>query len=67
MTSVLIVAYWYGYKGPTPINECPTVNTTLGALRGLTSFSRDGREYFEYRGIPFAKPPVGDLRFEVLN
>jgi hypothetical protein len=60
-----IVAYLYSQSGKTPEWECPIVNTSLGRLQGLTSFSRDGREYFDFRGIPYARPPVGELRFEV--
>ncbi len=29
------------------------VNTTLGKVQGIRSVSRDGREFFEFRGIPF--------------
>ena len=63
--SVALGVYFYYQNGNTVTHECPIVNTTLGGLQGLTSFSRDGREYSDYRGIPFAKPPVGELRFEV--
>lgn len=31
----------------------PIVNTTLGEVRGLVSVSRDGREYYEFRGISY--------------
>lgn len=42
-----------------------TVETGQGKLRGFTSRSRDGRPFYEFLSIPFARPPVGDLRFEV--
>ena len=35
------------------------VKTTLGKVRG---YERDGM--IEYLGIPYAKPPVGPLRFK---
>ena len=35
------------------------VQTTLGKVRG---YERDNR--VEYLGIPYAKPPVGPLRFK---
>jgi len=41
------------------------VNTNYGKVVGMTATSREGREYFQFLGIPFAKPPVGRLRFEV--
>ncbi|OWF39890.1 bile salt-activated lipase-like [Mizuhopecten yessoensis] len=40
----------------------PVVQTTMGLVRGLTR--RVDRTYiFEFRGIPFAKPPIGKFRF----
>ena len=41
------------------------VDTMQGKLRGFTSWSRDGRPFYEFLSVPFALPPVGDLRFEV--
>ncbi len=35
------------------------VTTKYGQLRGV-----DMGEYIEYRGVPYAKPPVGDLRWK---
>ncbi|CAH1398685.1 unnamed protein product [Nezara viridula] len=44
-------------------DDAPVVETTAGSVRGFTSTSRSGRQYWSYRGIPFAKPPLGKLRF----
>lgn len=43
----------------------PLVKTKQGFVKGLTGVSRRGRLFYEYLGIPYARPPVGDLRFEV--
>jgi hypothetical protein len=45
--------------------EYPVVETSLGLVKGHSAFSRDGRKYFAFVGIPYAQPPVGPLRFEV--
>ena len=39
--------------------DVPIVNTTIGMLRGLSPYP----QVYAYLGIPFAKPPVGNLRF----
>lgn len=41
------------------------VNTTLGPIRGLEVASDFGYKYAQFQGVPFAKPPVGELRFKV--
>lgn len=40
-------------------------DTTLGKVRGTKEVSRIGKSYYQFRGIPYAMPPTGDLRFEV--
>ena len=36
-----------------------------GHLRGHRLTTRKGREIFAFQGIPYAQPPVGELRFKV--
>ncbi|CAG7734492.1 unnamed protein product, partial [Allacma fusca] len=40
-----------------------TVTTKNGAIQGVVLASRDGREFYAWHKIPYAKPPVGELRF----
>ena len=37
----------------------------LGRVRGSRMSSFNGREFLSFRGIPYAQPPVGELRFKV--
>lgn len=41
------------------------VRAKEGTLKGTLLKSRNGKNYRAFYGIPFAKPPIGDLRFEV--
>ncbi|CAG7725377.1 unnamed protein product, partial [Allacma fusca] len=40
------------------------VETANGKVRGFLSKSRAGRIFTEFRGIPYARPPLGELRFQ---
>jgi hypothetical protein len=37
----------------------------LGQVRGSKMISSSGRNFFAFRGVPYAKPPVEELRFKV--
>ena len=45
----------------------PIVNTLTGKVSGIVEQSFEGTDYFSFKGIPFAEPPVGNLRFTVSN
>lgn len=38
-----------------------------GTIKGKMLTSRDGRPYYSYTGVPYAKPPIGELRFKVYD
>ncbi|XP_014227063.1 esterase FE4-like [Trichogramma pretiosum] len=44
--------------------ESPVVSTSYGQLCGLIEKSFEGYNYYAFKGVPYAKPPIGDLRFE---
>ena len=48
----------FGSSGPAPV-----VTTASGQVEGELCHSSDGRLFYSFDGIPFAKPPVGKLRF----
>lgn len=41
------------------------LDTKQGTLKGETLVSRDGRPFYAFYNIPYAEPPIGQLRFEV--
>ncbi|KAJ8962410.1 hypothetical protein NQ317_013771 [Molorchus minor] len=40
------------------------VDTPLGRVQGFWNTSFEGRKYATFEGIPYATPPIGELRFE---
>lgn len=44
----------------------PIVEISDGKLRGKFEKSFDGEQIYAFLGIPYGKPPVGELRFKVL-
>lgn len=49
-------------------NQYCTVETEHGRIRGkLNRTLFDGKLFYSFRGIPFAKPPLGELRFKVFS
>lgn len=47
--------------------EEPVVTIEQGRLKGKTGADYDGNKYYSFQGIPYAKPPLGKLRFRVSN
>lgn len=45
------------------MSENTVVKTNYGPVRGLLRKSAVGEEYLSFRGIPYGKPPIGELRF----
>lgn len=43
----------------------PIVKTPLGDIKGSYGIAINGRQYESYLGVPYALPPIGNLRFEV--
>lgn len=51
------------YKAMKP--DTTIVETNYGPVRGIKRTSAVGDHFYSFRGIPYAKPPIGDLRFKV--
>ena len=43
--------------------ETEIISTFSGPVRGKV-VSKNNKEHYEFRGIPYAKPPIGQLRFK---
>ncbi|CAH3146094.1 unnamed protein product, partial [Porites evermanni] len=46
-----------------PNDSAREVNTTLGTIVGKLETLPNGKTVYEYLGIPYAKPPLNELRF----
>lgn len=44
--------------------ETETVKTSEGQLRGRKLVSAYGKTYYRFQGVPYARPPLGTLRFK---
>ncbi|KAF5288890.1 hypothetical protein FQA39_LY03769 [Lamprigera yunnana] len=42
----------------------PEITISQGTLKGTTGKTIKGRTFLSFKGIPYAKPPIGDLRFK---
>ena len=48
------------------MSKCPIVETSLGKAKGqFLGKIKGGKDVYRYSSLPFAKPPVGELRFEL--
>lgn len=43
----------------------PIIKVEQGELQGGEGITENGKKYFYFKGIPYAEPPIGDLRFKV--
>ena len=48
-----------------PDQEYVTIETEQGTLQGVVKAARNGDQYHSYRGIPYAQPPIDELRWKV--
>ena len=46
-------------------DDFPVVKTKQGLIKGLKTVSVRNTDFNAFLGIPYAKPPVGELRFKV--
>lgn len=49
----------------TPVLNDTIVNTPSGKLQGSILQTWTDKNFYSFRGVPFAEPPIGNLRFKV--
>ncbi|CAO4377846.1 unnamed protein product [Caenorhabditis nigoni] len=47
------------------LSDSKIVNTSYGPVQGSIKLSGDGNHKLMYKSLPFAKPPIGELRFRL--
>lgn len=62
LSSVSILAHKYP---SSDVNSNTIVHISSGDIQGSINKTWTNKEYMQFRGIPYAEPPVGDLRFKV--
>ncbi len=50
-------------RGRRRLDEELLVTSPAGTVRGAAFLSPSGVEYYRFDGVPYAEPPVGELRF----
>lgn len=45
--------------------EAPIVQIKHGKLKGKVSKTSNDHQFYTFKGVPYAKPPVGELRFSI--
>lgn len=66
-TKLMVALTYCGYKVRELYqwyrSDFVTVDTALGPVRGIQVTSEFGAKYSQFTGIPYARPPLGELRF----
>nr|AIY68351.1 esterase [Leptinotarsa decemlineata] len=67
--SAVIFAYWLKVKVKDPTfpyfeNGNPVLKIHTGQIRGHPLKTENGKSYYAFQEIPYAAPPVGELRFQ---
>lgn len=45
----------------------PAINISQGLVCGIEEKLPNRGSFYSFKGIPYAEPPIGDLRFEVTD
>lgn len=64
-TTYLFRTIFYFQNIKSRMASAPTVSVAQGQLRGRVVTNPIGITFYSFQGIPYAKPPIGALRFKV--
>lgn len=56
-----------GWILPCLSSKLPIVRVDSGQIAGSYGNTYNGRQFYSFLGIPYARPPVQDYRFKVLK
>lgn len=60
------ISIYVSVSAPKDFDSYKVIETNDGPVRGqLKRTVFNGNPYYAFQGIPYAKPPVGELRFKV--
>lgn len=57
----IVISLLFGLCLPT---SSVIVQTRSGFVEGITQKNQNGENFYSFRGIPYAQPPLGELRFK---
>nr|XP_053653251.1 esterase FE4-like isoform X4 [Cherax quadricarinatus] len=60
--AAMVVMAAMGAATDSEAGERPVVATQDGRIAGFKEFSTEGKPFYSFQSIPFAKPPIGNLR-----
>ena len=63
LVTTIAIVLWTKYRKPDDV-EVPIIKAPIGDISGMSMVTRHGRDIFAYKGIPYAQPPIGRLRFK---
>lgn len=59
------ISYKIGESYKRLVGTTVQIDTTLGPIRGIEQQSTFEYKYIGFQGVPYAKPPIGNLRYKV--
>ncbi|KAL3287464.1 hypothetical protein HHI36_001935 [Cryptolaemus montrouzieri] len=63
-TNTYLILYIFIVIGQQTCNGSPTAKVIQGSIEGYLAVSYKGKKFSAFEGIPYAKPPIGELRFK---